>query len=416
MLKRVLDNDFMLNLLNKIYVVLIGLGSSILLARYLGVESRGEYSYIIQVVSIVTIVLNIGMHQSYSYFYRQNKDNLFQKYSSIFISQFLLNVVLALGVILYTNNYILVYVLLLIPFSVLAQQLESIMTVENIRKKIKINYLVNFLKFVLLSFLLIFINEKTLMYPILILIALYIVTFFFYLKSLKVRSLIKIFNRSFLVKVISFGWIPMLTALLISLNYSVDIILLKHLSNSYNLGIYSIATGLITYFWLIPDSFKEVLVSRVARSESLHSTLLSIKVSFLFLFIVITSFALVGDFAVTLMYGKEYSESYKVTLILSLGTFSMIFYKMFGVILLAEGKRYVYFFNLLVSVILNVILNLMLIPKFGMYGAAISTVFSYNVCGILFLSYFIKSKGVLLKEVFFLSESNKEQLRKIIRR
>ncbi|WP_404354093.1 polysaccharide biosynthesis C-terminal domain-containing protein [Exiguobacterium aurantiacum] len=415
MLKSVLDNDFVLNLLNKIYVVLIGLGSSILLARYLGVESRGDYSYIIQIVSIVTIVLNIGMHQSYSYFYRQDKNNIFQKYASIFISQFLLNIVLALGLIVYTNNYILVYILLLIPFSVLAQQLESIMTVENIRKKIKVNYVINFLKFVFLSFLLI-INEKTLMYPILILIGLYVVTFFFYLKSLKISNLVTMFNIGFLAKVISFGWVPMLTALLISLNYSVDIILLKHLSSSYNLGIYSIAAGLITYFWLVPDSFKEVLVSRVARNESLHSTLLSIKVSFLFLFIVITSFALVGDFAVTLMYGKEYSESYEVTLILSLGTFSMIFYKMFGVILLAEGKRYIYFFNLLVSVLLNIVLNFMLIPKFGMYGAAISTVFSYNVCGILFLSYFIKAKGILLKEVLFFSKSDIEQLRKSIRR
>ena len=410
-----MKNDYIFNLLNKIYVILMGLITSIFITRYLGVSDRGNYAYIIQVVSIAAIVLNLGIHQSYSFYYRMLKEETFNKYVQVVIIQFFLYTLISIICMNFVNDQLIVFMIILIPISVLSQQLESIMAVENIRLKIKLHIFNGTLRTIGFGFLF-FSVKSNLIFPIIITLILNIITIvsflLFSLKKVKFKE--EKLNLKFASEIIKFGWLPMLTALLITINYSADVIFLKHLGTSYDLGIYSTAAGLITYFWLIPDSFKEVLVSRVARSNNIHSTIFVIKVSLIIICGVIIAFIIVGEYAIQIMYGMKFLEAYNITLILSIGAISMIFYKMIGTVLLAEGRRWVYFITLLVSAITNCIGNVVLIPEYGMYGSAISSVISYSVCGLAFLMYFSKIKNVSLLSFFYITKDEIGVLKKIV--
>jgi O-antigen/teichoic acid export membrane protein len=410
MLSKIFNNDYSLNLINKIYTVIVGLISSIFITRYLGVVFKGDYTYILQIVLVVTIILSLGINQSYSYFYRKNLSNLLSKYVNIYIFQFVIYLFIGVIVGVLFNNILYTYVCMMVPFGVITLQMESTMAVEDIRLKIKLHMINGTLRMIVFGFMY-YTLETNLLYPILLTIGINIITVVIYMYFSKVTPNPMKNDFGFMKEVVSYSWLPMLTSLLVTFNYSIDIFFLKHMGTAVDLGLYSTAVGLINYFWLIPDAFKEVLVSRVARSNSLKSTILSIKASLISVSVVIIIFLLFGRFAIELMYGEQFSEAYAVTLLLSLGAISMVFYKMIGALYLAEGKRWFYFLALLVSVITNIVGNIITIPKLGMYGASLSTIISYTVCGLSFLTYFIWEKKLNVLQVIFFLPSEIKQLK-----
>ncbi|WP_085990890.1 polysaccharide biosynthesis C-terminal domain-containing protein [Oceanobacillus senegalensis] len=406
MISKLLSNDYSLSLINKIYSMLLGLLSSIFLTRYLGVVYKGDYAYITQLVAVLTIVFGLGLNQSYSFFRRKKPNGTFEKYVNFYFSQLIIHTLLAiiLGFLL-SNSLLFIYVCILLPFSVLKQQMASTVTIENIRLGIKLQMFNASVR--MFSFLILFLfAESSLLLPVLITVGINIISVFIYIYFLRVIPRPLNTNFTFMKEVIKFSWLPMLTSLLITFNYSIDIFFLKSMGTQIELGLYATAAGIINYFWLIPDSFKEVLASRVARKYSTKSTILTIKISVFSVFMVILAFIFFGKFAIELMYGSEFVNSYKVTIILSFGAISMVFYKMIGVVLLAEGKRWIYFIVLLISVILNIIANILTIPTLGMYGAAISSVASYSICGISFLAYYMWDKKIKIKELISITVSD----------
>ncbi|PIC70808.1 hypothetical protein CSV77_05715, partial [Sporosarcina sp. P16b] len=309
---------------------------------------------------------------------------------------------------------IYVYICMMVPVGVFTQQLESTMAVQNIRLKIKL-HMVNVTLRMLASIFMYITLPSSLLFPVLLTVGVNIITIIVYVYYSKVVPKPLNNDRLFVKKVLVFGWLPMLTALLITFNYSIDIIFLKSLASPYELGIYATAVGLINYFWLVPDAFKEVLVSRVARSNSIKPIILSIKASLFSTIIIIIAFYVLGSTAIKLMYGEQFSEAYDITLILSYGAISMIFYKMIGTVFLAEGRRWFYFLTLFLSVVINVIANMFAIPKYGMYGAAVSTVISYSICGLTFLIYFMKVKKLSIWETTIISYTEIQQFKSLIK-
>lgn len=194
-----------------------------------------------------------------------------------------------------------------------------------------------------------------------------------------------------LKKIYSIGILTMIVTLLISVNYSIDTIMLKHMTNNYNVGIYSVAVTFSNMFLLIPDAFKEVLFGDSTDKNFSRKTAFSaIRVSFITSGIILIGFVLFGKFAIRLLYGSDYIKAFELTLIIFLGSLSMIFFKILQPIYIAEGKqkRAVYF--LTCSSIINIVLNVILIPKYGYYGAAIASAISYTVCGCLFFVDYLK--------------------------
>ena len=406
-------NDYFINMLAKVYHILIGAISSALLARYYGVILKGDYAYIKELVTIVAILCNVGINQSYSYFYRKHNGKIYHKFINLFTFQLVVNIFLFGLVAVFFRSTLYFYVAIMAPFTIVNQNYQSCMAVENIRLKIILSAILSFVNAFLYLLMYLF-CPRVIWIPIAVTILNEIISVFVYTINMKFvpRPVVSI---NFIKEVISYSWIPMITSLLLTLNYSVDVIFLKHMGSRVHLGLYSTASALISYFWLFPDAFKEVLISRVARSESVTPVLRSIKASLICMVALGIGFALLGKIFIKLLYGTEFTESYFVVLILLIGAFSMIFFKMIGTLFLAEGRRLFYFFSLLASVIINIIFNYITIPIWGMYGAAIASVASYTVCGNLFLFYFLKLKKLRVADVLIPNREDVVYILKLIK-
>ena len=212
------------------------------------------------------------------------------------------------------------------------------------------------------------------------------------------------------------GIISMLMLLMMSFNYNIDIIILKQLSSSYSVGLYSIAVNLANMLWLIPDAFKDVLFNKTSKNDSINEIVLSTKLN-LYLNIIITiGFIILGKQFINFMYGKEFIEAYNSTVILFIGCMVMIIYKLIHPLYIALGKQTLIFNILLASVFINIILNYILIPKFDIIGAAIASVCSYTICGIVFLIIFCKQYNVQISRFFVFNNDEINMFKTLLRR
>ena len=387
--KKLIKSDYTLSVIVKIATAVIGLATSAFCTRYLGVKFKGEYGYISQIANIAVLILNLGIYQSFSYNYKKYGPSVKQQYVNICFCQFVILLAAAGILIITTHDMLLSMIVILVPFSILKLQYGNIVLID----RIKLNLILSVLNSALLAVCyaaLYFFAAPNILFVILLTVLVDAIITGFYVFGLKVVPRIWDINPEFLKSILRFGFIPMLSGLLATVNYHIDIIFLKQMGLPEELSYYSLATNIINYVWMIPDAFKSVLMSKSGKKFDRENIIFSSQFSSAFIFFCFIMFAVFGKYLLAIIYGQEFVFSYGVTLLLIVGAFSMSFFKLLGIVLVSQGRRIAHFVTLSISAVTNVVLNILLIPGMGMYGAAIASVCSYTVCGVILLIYFCR--------------------------
>lgn len=411
--KRIINNDYSLSIICKILTAFIGIVSSAFSTRYLGIQYKGDYAYITHVTSIVVLILNLGIYQSYSYNYKTIGKGILKKYTDIFFCQFFIFILIMTVLLVIIKDPLICFIILLVPFNVLKMQYMNIGLIENIRLSLWLNVL-NGMLMAICYMALFFWASANILFVVLLTVFVDIITILIY--GIKLGEVPKIWEIDipFFKSVIRFGFIPMLSGLLATINYSIDIIFLKQMGQPDELSLYSLAANIVNYVWLIPDAFKSVLFSKSAKTFDVESIEFSSQISIAFISICFIGFAIVGKPLLTMLYGIDFIGSYWPTLLLIAGAFSMSIYKIIGIVLVSQGKRIAHFVSLTISAITNVGMNALLIPKIGMYGAGIASVCSYSICGIGLMVYFCRLFSVAPKKLLLpsINKIAKSRIRK----
>ena len=193
-----------------------------------------------------------------------------------------------------------------------------------------------------------------------------------------------------------------------------DAIMLGTLGTFKDVGIYSVAASLalLTSFFLhvtnaaispklasLYNDFKidemRLMVQRVTKG-------LAVLAFFFLIF-----FLLLGQWLLS-FWGAEFQEAYMVLVLLALGQFFNIATGCSGLLLVMCGYEKIHGYISLITIFLNIILNLFLISKYGALGAAVATAISvifeniYKVLkakqktGILTIPFVIKRKNEII--------------------
>jgi O-antigen/teichoic acid export membrane protein len=401
--------------MTKVIHIFFGIFNTVFINRYLGPALKGEYAYLLNIVNLLVLVLNLGIYQAYPFFKRKNIEEAKQKFINISMFQFCVYIVLAviLSLVMKSGNSIII--LTLVPVMVLSRQLNFIVLIENInlRNFIAICNEVFYTSVLLIIF---FFAPKNYMYIISLLYAKDIITILTILFSFKSRVSFKYLDFSLLRDTVKFGLYPMLTMLLITMNYQVDVLILKWFVSFEQIGYYTVGVGLADKTWLIPDAFKEVLLGKTARKDSIEEILLSIKISLYVCLASLVFITVMGREIIVLLYGNEYVEAYRVTVTIFAGIIPMLFFKLINTLFLAKGKQKFSFNVLLIAVVTNVIANFILIPYMGITGAALASVLSYSICGFVFLYIFIKENSIKVSSVFLIRKSEISLIGNLVKR
>ena len=416
MKEKILKNDYFLSLISKFFVMLFGFVSLIFLNRYLGTELKGEYSSILNYVTIVSAILQFGISMVYPRFKRRNIKNCYEIFISLSMIQVALYAVVAFVVaVIYDMNVNVALICVISIIAVFTTQLRYINMVEDMKRNAFIVFIMSLCNCVItvLAFLLL---ESNLAIALLIYVVKDLVIISLYLTKIDYPNLFKKRYVKYYFPILREGFLPMLSGLLIMLNYKIDIIMLNSYSVDFSaIGVYSLGLSISEYMWVVPDIFKDVVQKRTAKNNPIETVNFSLRCSSSFIIIAFIVLGLLNKQLFILLFGVEFAESFNITMILLVGAYSMIYYKIIGQLFISDGKSKQYFVILLVGVVANVVINCLSIPSWGIYGASVASVVSYNGIGIVFLWLYLRYYDVNVKEVLLVKKSDFVKIKKFVK-
>lgn len=409
-IKKISDKPYLHTLYSKVLYAALTFIANAIVARALGVELKGDYTWVINMANLVAIVAGLGIYQSIPFFKRQDGDNtdIVQEYVNIFIFQFLIYVLIASGVIFFfKGEELITLVCVLALVDVYSQELNMLMLVDNIFMKNKIFIWGSYLNFGCSVLCYVFFKDNlAIAVGILVLVKVFYIIG--YLLSMKKKPHPFGTSVSSICSKIKFGYLPMLSFLLVTFNYKIDVLMLKANSNvsKAELGYYAVGVSIAELAWFIPDVFKEVLFFKTAQKNNYKEVSAVLRVSNMVMVVVILGIIITIRPLIWVCYGKAFMPSWKVTILLFLGIPAMSWFKIINTLFTAQGRRKLTFVMLSISAAINVITNAITIPIIGIYGAAVASVLSYSVCGIVFVIIYARVSGEKIYNLFILKRGD----------
>jgi len=196
-------------------------------------------------------------------------------------------------------------------------------------------------------------------------------------------------------KLLIFSWPIAIAAIITLFLTKTDVLLLGYYFSSTEVGIYMPALLTAQYVILFGTPFAYIFLPVVSelfgkvKMESVESLFKSAsKWIFLMALPVFIYILLFPKEIISVLYGAEYSRGYFALIILATGISMNAFTGISGGILVGSGHTKLNLTVEIIAAITNVSLNVILIPLFGIIGAAIGTsasFFSRNIASLAFV-------------------------------
>ncbi len=219
-----------------------------------------------------------------------------------------------------------------------------------------------------------------------------IVIFVLFIKNNKLQ--IKL-NSETLRQQAKMGLPFVLSGAAVSIYMKIDQIMLQEMVNNEAVGIYAAATKLSEGWYFIGGILTSVMAPTVYRyrleNESKYFDILKKMVAYLLLIgaLILAFTVLFSEYLVNIVYGEQYLGAAEILQVHVWAIFFIYLGCVQGIYWVAEGLPKVFLFQTLLSAILNIVLNLYLIPIYSGLGAAWATLISYGF-PIVLMPYFFK--------------------------
>ncbi len=177
----------------------------------------------------------------------------------------------------------------------------------------------------------------------------------------------------------------------------IDQVMLGILSGDATVGVYNVAVRLSTIFYLIPMAltkssfpvlFKTYLSSKVQFE---HQVLTFLTVMAVFSYAIVVMVAFFSEDIILILFGNAYAVSSQILMI---HIFSIIFVfsgLVRGPWIIAKNLTQFVMISNLAGALFNILLNLILIPKFEGVGAAWATLISYAIAYVVMNAFYSKT-------------------------
>lgn len=390
---------------SKVLMILFGLTTSIIVARVLGPENNGVIAALLVYHSLFMSFGSLGIRQSTTYFLGKKfftEDQIKTAITHIWLFTTVISIVVCFVLMRYfsksgENMWHVVLALSPIPFTLFNTYNSGLYLGKNELSFFnKINWIPTLVILVVTSILVLWLSLGITGYLIALIIGPLFISSILLFKNKFINTFSFNYNWSIIKNMLSLGLVYALTLLIINLNYKIDVILLDNMSSAFETGIYSVGVRITEYLWQIPMLLSTVIFARSAVSKDDRA--FSLKVAQLlrlsFVAIGLAGFVLflLSKFIINLMYGEAYTGSVMVLNNLLPGVLMLTIFKVINMDLAGKGKPWLSLKAMIPALIINLILNIILIPNYGAVGAAISSSISYTVASVLFI--FLYSKEI----------------------
>lgn len=207
------------------------------------------------------------------------------------------------------------------------------------------------------------------------------------------------------------SWPLILSGLVISIYMRIDQVIIKNMLNNEEVGFYAVAVKLSEAWYFVPMAISTSLFPAVINAKKVSEILYQNRLQKLYdilawiaigISIPVTFFA---KDIIKILYGPEYLPSAAVMTIYIWAGVAVFLGVASGQYLINENLTKIAFFRTFIGMIINVILNLALIPVMGITGSALATLISYSMATFS-IGFYKKANSqliLMLRSIFLIT-------------
>jgi len=196
------------------------------------------------------------------------------------------------------------------------------------------------------------------------------------------------------------------------LNYRLDVFIVSFFAGYASVGRYTLAVGLGQLIWMLSNAAASVLLPKLAAGEHGELDQRAAHVMRVNRLALVASFAgalvigIAGSQLIPLLYGEAFRSSIDALLWILPGIVAFSIVNVLAAFLAGIGKPRL---NLIVSTIslaVTISLDLVLIPRFDIVGAAIASSVSYILSATITVAFFVKETNTSLRDLLLPTSSD----------
>jgi len=212
----------------------------------------------------------------------------------------------------------------------------------------------------------------------------------------KVISLRPVFSLSNWLRVLYYGAKASLSKIFTLIDLRLDIYIVNFFMDTSVVGIYTVAGALANAFWLLTNSIAAVLFSRVASEEAEESrqltSLLCRNVLWLTAIFGVL-FLTISKRLIVFVYTEPFADAALALAFLMPGVVGQAVSRICFTDCSGRGFPEKGTYSAAITAILTIVFDIYLIPKYGIYGAAVASSIAYCTGGVLSVYWHLKVSG-----------------------
>jgi len=398
-------------------------GITVIIARTVGPERQGIYSLAILLPTFLLMFGSFGINLASTFYLGKRKYPPKEVFgNNIIIATLVSSLVVLVGLVIIflfsdsfflgVNKEYLILALFLVPLYIFFNFISHILLgLQKIKKYNIICFSQSFLFLSLVGALLLGFHwgvKAAILAEILSFIIIGIVLFFFVKKE--TGGIAFKLNKNYFKDNLSYGLKGYFSGIFYFLHRRVDLLLINFFINPMAVGLYYVAVGLSEAVSFLSASAATVLFPRVSSETNeknlkeftpmvCRSILLVTLIMSVLLFIL-------GDWIIPLLYSDNFLGSVRPFRILIIGALLISGWQILANDLSGRGRPMLGTYPIGVATGLNVILNILWIPKLGIEGAAWATVVSCLVMFLITVLIYSRVSGNRIRDTILFKKSD----------
>lgn len=381
----------------RIFSLIMSFFVGALVARYLGPQRYGVLNYAISFVGLFIFLTSFGIDNILVrelLKYKNKEDTLINTAFILkLLGGFLVIILTTLASILFKNDSYTTTLIFIYSLHLIFVSLNITDTYFQSIVKLKYSFVAQFISTIAVSILklyFVFVGFGTGWFILALVfetsVSSLIMLSIFYKNG---RSINFTFNTLLAKKLVRDSWPFILTSAFFLIYTKIDQVMIGKMIDTTSLGIYSVGVKLAELWSFIPAIICGVMFPAIANAKLSDQQLYKQRLKKLLILIISISlfFAILqfifAKFFVIYIFGQAYLES---TIILKIYTWAGVVISTITVMqqyLVIENKAKIIMLSSLTGAVSNIILNLILIPNFGIVGSAWATIISYSLIPII---------------------------------
>ena len=393
-------------LLIQVLSLFFGIATSAIVARYLGQEGKGLVALALLVPGMLGLFLGGGIETSNVYFAGSRRLDISTLAANSVAFAILATVsgIVIVGGLVVTGwlerllpgvpTLLVLLAMLEFPLRLLLRYFSTIL--QGLQRIITVN-LVNLSDFVLtLVFTLLFVVGLRMGSSGAVLASVGAVAVNLVIVSTLVRRMGGVFkpawNRSVMRSTLSFGLRGYVGNLFQFFNYRLDMLLVNLFLDPAGVGIYTVSVRLAELLWNLPNAVGFVLFPKAAatRPERMNTfTPRVFRITMILTVLGAIGLALLGKPLILWIYSSAFSAAYVPMLALLPGVVLLGGAKVLTNEIAGRGYPHYNSITSGLSLVLTVVLDLLLIPRYGVLGASLASSVSYSVIFVAAIGFYL---------------------------